>query len=58
MALQQTTRELWASQGPFELYTIHGLPQQNIPTIYLREAVMIALGKTLDSVVMTTRAEK
>jgi hypothetical protein len=39
MALQQTTRELWASQGPFEPYTIHGIPQQNIPAIYIGEAV-------------------
>jgi hypothetical protein len=39
MALQQTTRELWASQGPFEPYTIHGIPQQNVPVIYIGEAV-------------------
>jgi hypothetical protein len=39
VALQQTTQELWASQGPFEPYTVHGLPQQNIPAIYLKEAV-------------------
>jgi hypothetical protein len=39
VALQQTTRELWAQQGPFELYTIHGVPQQNIPEIYIKGAV-------------------
>jgi hypothetical protein len=39
MALQQTTRELWAQQGPFEHYTIHGVPQQNIPEIYIKSAV-------------------
>jgi hypothetical protein len=39
MALQQTTRELWASQGPFELYTIHGVPQQNVPAICIKGAV-------------------
>jgi hypothetical protein len=39
VALQQTTRELWAQQGPFEPYTIHGVPQQNIPEIYIRGAV-------------------
>jgi hypothetical protein len=39
VALQQTTRELWAGQGPFEPYTIHGIPQQNIPAIYIKNAV-------------------
>jgi hypothetical protein len=39
VALQQTTRELWAQQGPFEHYTIHGVPQQNIPEIYIKSAV-------------------
>jgi hypothetical protein len=39
VALQQTTRELWAQQGPFEHYTIHGVPQQNIPDIYIKGAV-------------------
>jgi hypothetical protein len=38
VALQQTTRELWAQQGPFEQYTIHGVPQQNIPEIYIKGA--------------------
>jgi hypothetical protein len=37
--LQQTTRELWAQQGPFEQYTIHGVPQQNIPEIYIKGAI-------------------
>jgi hypothetical protein len=39
VALQQTTRELWAQQGPFEVYTIHGVPQQNIPEVYIKGAV-------------------
>jgi hypothetical protein len=39
MALQQTTRQLWASQGPFELYTVHGVPQQNVPEDYIKGAV-------------------
>jgi hypothetical protein len=39
MALQQTTRQLWASQGPFESYTIHGVPQQNVPEDYIKTAV-------------------
>jgi hypothetical protein len=37
--LQQTTRELWAQQGPFEPYTIHGITQRNIPEIYIKSAV-------------------
>jgi hypothetical protein len=39
VALQQTTRELWAQQGPFELYTIHSITQQNVPAIYIKGAV-------------------
>jgi hypothetical protein len=39
VALQQTTRELWAAQGPFEPYTIHSITQQNIPEIYIKGAV-------------------
>jgi hypothetical protein len=39
VALQQTTRELWAQQGPFEPYTIHSITQQNIPEIYIKGAV-------------------
>jgi hypothetical protein len=39
VALQQTTRELWAQQGPFEPYTTHGVPQQNIPEVYIKGAV-------------------
>jgi hypothetical protein len=38
VALQQTTRELWASQGPFESYTIHGVPQRNVPEDYVKRA--------------------
>jgi hypothetical protein len=39
VVLQQTTRELWASQGPFEPYTVHGVPQQNVPEDYIKTAV-------------------
>jgi hypothetical protein len=39
VVLQQTTRELWALQGPFESYTIHGIPQQNIPEDYIKGVV-------------------
>jgi hypothetical protein len=39
VALQQTTRQLWASQGPFEPYTIHEIPQQNVPEDYIKTAV-------------------
>jgi hypothetical protein len=39
VALQQTTRELWAQQGPFEPYIIHGVAHQNIPGIYIKGAV-------------------
>jgi hypothetical protein len=39
VALQQSTRELWAQQGPFEPYTIHGITHQNIPEIYIKGAV-------------------
>jgi hypothetical protein len=39
VALQQTTRELWAQQGPFEPYIIHGITHQNIPAIYIKGAV-------------------
>jgi hypothetical protein len=39
MALQQSTRELWAQQGPFEPYILHSVPHQNIPEIYIKGAV-------------------
>jgi hypothetical protein len=39
VALQQTTRELWASSGPFESYTVHGVPQRNVPEDYIKGAV-------------------
>jgi hypothetical protein len=39
VALQQTTRQLWASQGPFEPYTVHGVPQQNVPEDYIKAVV-------------------
>jgi hypothetical protein len=39
VVLQQTTQELWAQQGAFELYTIHSITQQNVPEIYLKGAV-------------------
>jgi hypothetical protein len=35
----QTTREIWASAGPFEQYSINGRPQRNIPPAFLKEAV-------------------
>jgi hypothetical protein len=37
--LQQTTRQLWASQGPFKPYTVHGVPQRNVPEDYIKAAV-------------------
>jgi hypothetical protein len=39
VALQQTTRELWASEGPFESYTVHGIPQRNVPEDYIKAVV-------------------
>jgi hypothetical protein len=39
VALQQSTRELWAQQGPFEPYILHSVPHQNIPEIYIKGAV-------------------
>jgi hypothetical protein len=39
MWLQQTTRQLWASQDPFEPYTVYGSPQQNVPEDYIKGAV-------------------
>jgi hypothetical protein len=39
VALQQTTRQLWASQGPFKPYTVHRVPQQNVPEDYIKTAV-------------------
>jgi hypothetical protein len=39
VALQQTTRQLWASQGPFEPYTVHGVPQRNVPEDYIKGAI-------------------
>jgi hypothetical protein len=31
--------KLWASQGPFEPYTVHRVPQQNVPEDYIKAAV-------------------
>jgi hypothetical protein len=39
VVLQQTTRQLWASQGPFKPYTVHGVPQRNVPEDYIKAAV-------------------
>jgi hypothetical protein len=39
VALQQTTRQLWASQGPFKPYTVHRVPQQNVPEDYIKAVV-------------------
>jgi hypothetical protein len=39
MALQQSTREIWAATGPFEQYPISGRLQRNVPSAFLKEAV-------------------
>jgi hypothetical protein len=39
VALQRSTRELWAAAGPFEQYPISGRPQRNVPSAFLKEAV-------------------
>jgi hypothetical protein len=31
MALQTTTRELWANKGPFEAYELQGPVQRDVP---------------------------
>jgi hypothetical protein len=58
VALQQTTRELWAQQGPFEPYTIHGVPQQNIPEIYIKGAVWNAQADPPRYVVQSSASEE
>jgi hypothetical protein len=39
VALQQSTREIWAATGPFEQYPISRQPQRNVPSAFLEEAV-------------------
>jgi hypothetical protein len=39
MALQQSTREIWAATGPFEQYPISRQLQRNVPSAFLKEAV-------------------
>jgi hypothetical protein len=39
VVLQQTTRELWALQGPFKSYTVIRVLQQNVPEPYIKGAV-------------------
>jgi hypothetical protein len=58
VALQQTTRELWAQQGPFEAYTIHGVPQQNIPEIYIKGAVWNRARQTLQDTLRNQAHQK
>jgi hypothetical protein len=38
VALQTTTRELWAAEGPFEAYKLQGLVQQDIPEQFIKAA--------------------
>jgi hypothetical protein len=38
MVLQLSTRQIWASAGPFEQYPISGRPQRNVPAAFLKEA--------------------
>jgi hypothetical protein len=39
VALQQSTREIWAATGPFEQYPISRRLQRNVPSAFLKEAV-------------------
>jgi hypothetical protein len=39
MALQQSTRQIWAAIGPFKQYPISRRLQRNIPSAFLKEAV-------------------
>jgi hypothetical protein len=38
MALQRTTREVWATEGGFIPYKIEGCPQQNVPESFIKGA--------------------
>jgi hypothetical protein len=38
VALQQTTRELWAAEGPFEAYELQGPVQKDIPELFIKGA--------------------
>jgi hypothetical protein len=39
VALQQSTRQIWAATGPFKQYPISRQLQRNIPSAFLKEAV-------------------
>jgi hypothetical protein len=39
MALQTTTREHWAAEGPFEAYELQGPVQRDIPDSFIKAAV-------------------
>jgi hypothetical protein len=38
VVLQCTTRELWASEGPFEAYKLQGLVQRDVPKLFIKGA--------------------
>jgi hypothetical protein len=38
MALQSTTRELWASEGPFEAYKLQGPVRRDVPELFIKGA--------------------
>jgi hypothetical protein len=38
VVLQCTTRELWASEGPFEAYKLQGPVQRDIPELFIKQA--------------------
>jgi hypothetical protein len=38
VALQHTTRELWATEGPFEAYKLQGPVQRDIPELFIKGA--------------------
>jgi hypothetical protein len=38
VVLQITTRELWASEGPFEAYKLQGLVQRDVPELFIKQA--------------------
>jgi hypothetical protein len=39
VALQTTTRELWAAEGPFKAYELQGPVQREIPERFIKAAV-------------------
>jgi hypothetical protein len=38
VALQTTTREIWAAEGPFEAYKLQGPVQREIPELFIKAA--------------------